>query len=460
MVGWWLVAMVACAPEEVPAPPADDGPTWPVDVWNPTAPALANVPGPARALTARRAVFHLHSPFSHDACDGAGWVDGQMDTDCEADLRAALCDAGYDVAFITDHPDYGDAQAFDALFHARDGDVWTVDTLGRRYALDTTCPDGRVVQWRAGFEDELMPVSLHDHVDPDPTVRHTLLNQYDAAAVDAMVAAGGFVMLAHTEGRDVEQLKVLQDAGLHAVEAFNVHAMFDPSIRVEHLGLDGLGWTTGLGPFLDTSSGAQPDLLFLTVHQAQAPSLAAWDALLQRGPMMGTAGSDAHQNVLPALLQDGERVDSYRRTLRWFSTWLLTRSDGAAGIDEAVAARRAHVVFEALGTPASFDVWVESGGEAYEVGGDAPPGTLTVTCPTLADGSPYGAEPPEITVRVLRDGALWQEGCGSYEVERGVYRVEVEQVPHHLAGFLGPAADALVRPYPWIYSGAIRVDMP
>ena len=42
--------------------------------------------------------------------------------------------------------------------------------------------------------------------------------------------------------------------------------------------------------------------------------------------MIGTAGTDAHQNVLPILLRDGERGDSYRRMLRWFSNMVLVES--------------------------------------------------------------------------------------------------------------------------------------
>jgi ribonucleotide monophosphatase NagD (HAD superfamily) len=61
-------------------------------------------------------------------------VDGVMDTACEAQLRVALCDAAYDNAFVTDHPDYGDAQSFEALFHAQPDDVWYRDEAGKPYA--------------------------------------------------------------------------------------------------------------------------------------------------------------------------------------------------------------------------------------------------------------------------------------------------------------------------------------
>ncbi|MFM2161925.1 MAG: hypothetical protein RLZZ383_1437 [Pseudomonadota bacterium] len=452
---------LACAPSATP--PQDTGPvapSWPEATWNRALPATATAVEAPRGWLDRRAVFHLHSPYSHDACDGQGWVDGVMDTDCEADLRAALCDASYDVAFVTDHPDYGDAQPFEALFHAREGDVWVTDDAGRRYALDVTCPDGHVVQWRAGFEDELMPVGLHDHVDPDPATRHDLLNRYDDSAVAAISAAGGRTFLAHTEQRVTEPLLGLQRAGLHAVEAFNVHAMFDPRIRPEALGLDGFSWLSDIGPFVADDAVVQPDLFFLTVFQEQAPSIANWEALLQQGPMMATAGSDAHQNVLPIALVDGERGDSYRRTLRWFSTHLLAHGPSAEDVDEAISARRSYIAFEILGTPTGMDVHLRGeDGAVYEMGADAPAGTLVVTCPTLADGSPYGSESPEITATITRNGEVMAQGCGEHPVDTGVWRVRFDITPHHLAPFL-TGQEAWIRTLPWVYTGAFRVAMP
>ena len=451
------MALAACTADE--APPEPEAPAWPEGEWNPRMPDAATAIAPLRGLVHRRAVVHLHSPYSHDACDSHGWVDGQLDVACEDDLRAALCADRYDVAFVTDHPDYGDAQPFEALFHAREGDRWIEDD-GGRFALDQACPgEERVVQWRAGFEDELMPVGLRRHVDADPARRHELLNATGAESFAAIHGAGGRVFLAHTEQRAREDLIAWQDLGLHAIEAFNVHAMFAPNIRQEALGLDPTAWITDIAPFTAEGSAAAPDLLFLAVHQEQTVSVEHWDALLQRGPMMATAGADAHQNVLPLIISDGERVDSYRRGLRWFSTMLLANGTDAAAIDEAVAARRAFITFEALGTPTGFDLHVEDAdGGVWEMGSDAPAGTLVVTCPTLADGSPYGPRAPEIAVTVYRDGAPWQTGCGSWPVERGVYRARVDVTPWHLEPFL-TGAESLLRSYPWIYSGAVRVAM-
>lgn len=456
-----LLAVMACGTTAPVDEPETDLPDTDVrGVWNPRLPPAGTAIAPLRGQVHQRAVFHLHSPYSHDACDGAGWVDGALDTQCRDDLRAALCTLRFDAAFLTDHPDYGDAQPFEDLFHGQPGDTLVTGEDGEIVANEITCDDGHVVRWRAGFEDDLMPVGMRRHVHDDPEVRHALMNGSDAASFEAMHDAGATVMVAHTEGRALEALEDLQDLGLHAVEAFNVHAMFSPGIRTEDLGLDGIGWASDIGPFLASDTTAEPDLLFLGVHQQQDPSIAKWDALLQRGPMMATAGSDAHQNVLPALLADGERVDSYRRTLRWFSTILVTEDRSLAALDAAVAARRAFVAFEILGTPTGFDVHVADGDTVHEMGSDAPQGDLVVTCPTLASGSPRGDDDPEITVKVFKDGALWQEGCGTWPTTPGVYRVRVDMTPHHLAPFLGSEPAPYLKPYPWLYSGAVRVGMP
>lgn len=427
----------------------------PAGVWDPRLPDAETLGSP-RGLVARRAVFHLHSPWSHDACDGDGFVEGVYDGDCEADLRRALCDTRYDLAFLTDHPDHASARPFADLFPDEAVSTWLREG-DEPVAAELTCDDGHTVRWRAGFEDELMPVGLARHVDDDPAVRHALLNADDDEALRALTDAGARVFVAHTEGRDDATLARQQDAGLHGVEVFNVHAMFAPDIRREHLGLDPLGWITDIGPFTLPDATAPPDLLFLAVHQRQDVSLARFDALLARGPMMGVAGSDAHQNVLPTVLSDGERVDSYRRTLRWFSTLLLARGDAPADDLEALDARRAYVAFEALGTPYGLDVHLEAkDGTVHELGADAPPGDLVVTCPTLHPLSPHDGPDPQVAVRVLRDGAVWKEECGRWPVEPGVYRVEIDLVPHHLAGFL-PAEGGWIRPYPWVVTNAIRV---
>lgn len=431
--------------------------------WSGGLPASRDVWPVEGGFDKRRSVIHLHSPWSHDACDGAGLdpeedPNGTPNASCLADLRYGLCTTRMDAAFVTDHPAYGAYPEWDRLLLSQPGDtpiLQGADTVGLR----VPCEDGHVVTWMPGYEDDLMPVALDHHVPGTADERDALLNGGDAAALAAMHDAGAAVLAAHTEGRDLAWLQARQDEGLDGFEIFNLHAMFAPDIREEDLGLAPLGWTEGVETFTTPDGGGEPDLLFLAVLQHQPPSLAAFDALRARGPIVGTGGTDAHQNVLNYDLPDGERGDSYRRMLRWFSNVLLVEGDEPADYQAALEAGRNYVVFEALGSPVGFDVWFEQGGARLPVGSDVTgPGTLDVGCPALAAGAPRGTAEPDIQVAVLKDGAVWKSACGRHEVtEPGVYRVQVEVVPHHLEPFLGTDPSTWIRSYPWIYSNAFRV---
>jgi hypothetical protein len=219
--------------------------------------------------------------------------------------------------------------------------------------------------------------------------------------------------------------------------------MFGPDIRVDDLGLDAFGWVSDIEPFTSPEGTGEPDLLFLGVLQEQPPSIAKWDTLLADGPTVGIGGTDAHQNVLALELRDGDRMDSYRRMMRWFSNVLWVEGDTPADYDAAVAAGRVWVVFEILGLPAGFDFSLEGA-------------TLTATCPALSPGSPQGLESPDIAVTVFKDGEPFATECGSWEVEPGVYRARIDITPHHLRPFLGDDPDRWLVPYPWVYTNAVR----
>ena len=443
----WLV-LLACRD---PAPVDTDPATLP---WSGGLAPLAEETPEVRGRTPHRAIVHLHSPWSHDACDGEPLPDGSPDQGCLDDLRRGLCDTRIDAAFLTDHPAHAAEQPYEELFHARPEDTW-VEVGGRKVALRVACDDGHEVLWLPGIEDELMPVALDRHVSDDATENDRLYNAADAEAVEADLAAGATVLVAHTEGRDPAALEGLQDLGLAGVEIFNLHASFAPDIRQDDLGLSPTSWMGDIAPFTSPEGTGEPDLFFLAVLQEQTPSVQKWDALLARGPMVAVAGTDAHQNVLPLDLRDGERGDSYRRMLRWFSNVLLVEGEGPEAVEAALAAGRSYVAFEVLGTPSGFDFHV--GGT--EMGGTGPGGTLTVTCPTLSARSPHNLDAPEITATVFKDGQVWQTGCGDFATDGpGVYRVRIDLVPHHLRDFLGDEPDSWIRAYPWIYSNAIRID--
>ena len=485
-----LATLLACTSDDAASPDglADDTSTPATDgtrPWRRELPSLADEVAGPRDHVLQRAIVHLHSPWSHDACDGDPLDDqGNPRRDCLADLRLGLCQAGIDHAFLSDHPAHfaqatWDADADHGVFLPDDSTTLLPDSADPR-ALSWTCADGRTATWYPGVEDELMPVGLDRHVPGEAAERDALYNEYTAQALAAFEQAGALRLVAHTEGRDVPTLQALVDAGLQGVEVFNLHAMFDPDIREEDLGLDRAGWLEDMAPFMDEDGTAEPDLFVLAVLAAQPPSEAAWDALNAAGPddrlIVATAGTDAHQNVMPIPMRDDERVDSYRRMLRWFSQHLwIDGADpdgsepGGQGLDAAEAALTAgrfHVAFEVLGTPEGFDFHlVDAQGAVHEMGAAltdaALPATLVVTCPTLSAPSPQGALAPEISAIVVRDGAQWQQGCGSFPVtQAGTYRVRVDMIPWHLGPFLGDDADAAapwMHPYPWVYGNPIRI---
>ncbi|MFT7518286.1 MAG: hypothetical protein ACI9MC_000417 [Kiritimatiellia bacterium] len=409
---------------------------------------------PVRGRQWARAIVHLHSPWSHDACDGNGLPDGKPNEPCLASLRAALCDVGIDYAFLTDHPDYAAWQSYDDLFMQREDDE-------RVAGVNTIFCEGGKTFWSPGVEDELMPVGLDRHVAGTSEESHHVYNEYTDESVQAELNAGAKVFVAHTEQRKIEDLTRLQDAGLTGIEVFNLHAMFAPNIREEHLGLSAFGWLEDAYPFINPNGTGEPDLLFLAVLQEQPQSTGAWDALLARGPAVGIGGTDAHENSLPMLLRDGERGDSYRRSMSWFANYLLVDDLTPDAGEKALAEGRLWVIFHVLGVPSDLDVHlIDAQGTIYEVGSDAPSGDLHVSCPTLQSRSPRGDLQPEVQVTVYRDGVQWQTKCGVFPADTGhTYRVRVDITPHHLISFLGANPQPWLRPFPWAYSNAIRVGM-
>ena len=138
--------------------------------------------------------------------------------------------------------------------------------------------------------------------------------------------------------------------------------------------------------------------------------------------------------------------------LRWMSNIVLTDGDTT---QEALAKGNSYVAFEILGTPSGFSFTSANGSK---MGSTTTARSLSIGCPTLHPESPRGLEEPEITVRLLKDGAAFAEGCGAHDVEPGVYRVEVDMVPQHLRRFLGDDPEPWIKTYPWILSNAIRVQ--
>lgn len=463
------VGAVACGSEAAPSDAGIDAPPDalpPPPAWPRDMPALDAL-GERRGRTVARSIVHLHSPLSHDACDGAGWVDGALaDTACLAHLRDAACTLRMDALMLTDHAPHVEEVSLEGALWMTSGDEAVRDADGNVIAARWACPDGRRVLITVGSENELMPVGLLRHpIDPsDPVALGALYEADGPEAADAFRAAGGLALYAHTEGHPIEQIRATRPDG---IEIYNTHANVDPNIREMHLGLERFEYLASLLRFSTRGSRLAPDLSFLSFFSANDNALGKWDTLLAEGwHLTGLGGCDAHENTFTAEMPDGERGDSYRRMMRWHTNHLLVDDVGRDGVMDALRVGRLYLTFEVLGTPVGFDFVAESGSAIAEMGETIAVGaTLRVVRPSLPDGFP-ASPPPTIRMRILRaaSGGAIEVAAGAdatlefTPTEPGAYRAEVWMIPEHARPFLDRFADELIRDVPWVYSNPIYVE--
>ena len=94
--------------------PVEELPPPPRITWQKTQVATDRVDLPARkrGLRAVRGVIHLHSVYSHDACDGNPQPLGQPSAPCLRNLRKGLCATRQ----LTDHATHMGEAPWDKLF--------------------------------------------------------------------------------------------------------------------------------------------------------------------------------------------------------------------------------------------------------------------------------------------------------------------------------------------------------
>ncbi len=409
-----------------------------------------------------RAMIHLHSHHSHDACDGEPQPGGIPDESCLQDLRDALCITRTDVAFMTDHPAHATSATLEELLLVRGDDEIVLNAEGQPIANWLQCGNGHRTLIIPGIESsKMMPLGLERHVED-------AYGESSPQSFQQIRDAGALAWVAHTEGRDPAELATL---GLDGIEFYQLHANLDPDIRKDHLDLDPGGFITDITPFFfGGDNGLQPDLATLGFVLPNEPSIRTLEQLGQTQRLTISAGTDAHQNVIPSKAADGERVDSYRRMIRWFNNRL--RLDVPLTPESAKAALRTgrnHIVFESFGTPQGFDFYAQQGEVITEMGAEvnfAAGLTLFAALPHLDLRSPHGDNAPSFEGRLYRATGdnrellqTWTDGTSTLEVPGpGVYRVEVWITPSHLAPYLGEMADNYIhKTLPWVYSAALFV---
>ncbi|PZR09297.1 MAG: hypothetical protein DI536_22205 [Archangium gephyra] len=443
-----LVLVVGCTKVEEPMAP--------VTPWSPGVMLTQSHAVNARGFVELRGLIHVHSIYSHDACDGAPHDDnGVYDATCLEDFRRGACQTGDDFFFLTDHGDSFRDNEFPAvlLHDASRGDV-LVTRGASASANRLMCPDGRTALIMAGTETGTMPVGLEAHA-----ANRADYGSRDDAVLDAYRATlNGVTLVPHAEDWTVDQLI---DLHLDGFEIFNLHrnALQNAGIAaelifnyVEKQRFDEL---------------PHPDLFLAAFELDDREYMDKWGTVLSRGHQrVTTFGSDCHRNTFPQLMGDGERIDSYRRMMSAFSNHLLVKpkADGTwddRDVKDALRSGRNYGVFEFLGYAEGFDVHAGD----VELGGTASVGaTITATMPTVRQLDP-NVTPPALVMKLLRakeqgwdEVASVTEGTLEYvSTQPGAYRVEVRMVPKHLLGFAGKRRDFFTKERPWVMSSALYV---
>ncbi|MBL8603241.1 MAG: hypothetical protein JNK72_15055 [Myxococcales bacterium] len=447
-------AAVDAGPSDLGVVDAGQPPRWPRTL----APASVMAPSPGRWL---RTIIHAHSVHSHDACDGNPYVDGGPNEPCLQSFRRALCTVKIDTVFLTEHAERISMVPFTTVLQMRDGDEPIIEggqTVGSRIR----CDDGHRVMILPGAENELMPIGLRRHPTEIEGSLERAYHDDGAAGAARFREAGALIAVPHCEQQTRDQLR---GTNPDVIESYNIHANLDPRIADRVLGLPLGQILPDTIAFSQAARGLDPEWMFLAIFRENHLDLAHWAAFAAEGRRyVAVGGSDVHENSFPAIFPDGERGDSYRRVLRWYSNFVrvdgeVTRESMMAG----VAAGRLYTVFEAYGTPEGFGL---TAGEATV--GDtvmlARQPQFQVTVPRV-----YGLDPslprPDVRVRLLKAelNGTWRELAASAETlrftptEPGAYRAEALITPHHARPYI-PRMERLIREVPWVYSNVMRVE--
>ena len=459
-------------------------------------------------------VVHMHSPYSHDACDGQGLTAGVPNAGCLADLRAAPCKDALDFIALTDHPahmnEYEPTQ--NVLYDAAAGDVLVKDATGAVIGNTMTCADGRKVLFTFGFEGEhTLPIAFKKH----PTRYDGYVSTRPIAEVQALVAdlhaAGALVALAHSEADDIDALTIVQ-GGADAMEWYNPHGNFKTALggdKISGAAVDVVPIFKKLGDFLQgSSSGAHPDLFYLLLLPSwPKKGFDKWREVQKSRFVPGLLGSDVHQNVsvdpvcsgaaqqaiCTALLggssnalaplisggqivmSDGKRFDAFERLLRWLHNRVFVKSLSPDDLHEGLGHGRSYGVFSVFGDPKGFYFDGDSAGKPVDMGDEVKgPVTLHVQLPSAPAPIPSGvtfdaatAAKAEVRAVLYRTDANGTApvanvaGLGQLlsrpVTEPGQYHVEMWLKPKHFAGLLGSQSASADTEYMWAITNPIRI---
>ena len=427
--------------------------------------------GSPRGLRVTRVLTHFHSPYSNDACDKNGIVDGVLNATCLANLRNALCTNRVDFLFLSDHPSRMVDYEMNALLLLEGADSVISGPNGPYGNQMSGCSNGTRPVITVGFEGNIIALGMNKHIEATPVDRAaTYGGEGSALSSRLKTEADALVVVPHTENKTIAWIT---DLNPDAIEIYNFHANLDPKIRHKDLGLppfERIPWI--LAYLLDPWNTLNADFSFMSFLEVHPVYSQKWNELVTTGhKVTGLLGTDSHENVFKQKASDGERLDGHRRIARMMSNHVLVSTVSIDGVKAAIRAGRVFGVFEGLGSPVGMDFYAVAGATTVGVGGtlnlSGGSATITVQAPTLHASSPQDGDDPIIELQLKRlntDGSetLLTSTRGtnlSYSASAaGAYRAEVRIQPNHLEGFLGDFSELKDKFYPWIIANPLYLQ--
>lgn len=470
----------------------------------------------ARGLTSITGHLHVHSPYSHDACNYDPMTpEGTPKPECVQRIRDAICTVPRAFFMLTDHSSHMSEQVFEDLFlyDPAQGDELIIDAEGNIEANQILCSNGTKT-WNTWLSVGLegshnMPVGLEAHLDNPGLygVGFGIDEEYfdQADEIDDIHRQNGLALVAHMEEEDVTTGR-LGSLDIDGIELYNAHSNINVILN-QHVFQ--LLW---LEPWLAGSENPpESDYVALLMYPyMNLEPITKWDELNRLRATSGVIGTDVHENVTldpyclmpelqrtctrlarhfpnfidyltkggPIPMGDGERLDSYVRMFRWFSNHLRGSIQAPRDVKTAIKSGNNFVTFDILGMPEDFDFIATADGTHFTEMGQTmaySPGTqLHITLPKLSTTDVRGdtwtqdelakaeirgvlLQVDDNTTQTVAELKAGTETLDYTVTTPGAYRLEVYIRPHHLTKVLGGQPQYAREEYLWIWSNPIYI---
>ena len=467
-----------------------------------------------RGFQEMRGIVHAHSIYSHDGCSpDAPPLGSEASLQCLREMREAPCKSKINFIMQTDHPANVQDQTFlDALHYDESlGDTVIKDSQDRPFANKVLCQSGLVTHFYffVGTEggDHNMPVAMSGPIPAEVFSTgygdSTLLESAQKAR-DMVHELGGAVFAAHSEEASISKERIVA-LPLDGMEIYNFHAN-----AISALSQNLFSSLETLDAFIGNSK-VLADLALLVMLEALPEDEEKFIYGSARVHLAHISANDVHRNVEvpvmcpdgletplcqnlvengypnvanllvkggPIILNDGDRLDSYARSYKWFANRALVKNDDPQEIRDAIRKGRSWTSFDLFGYVTGFDFFAMKGEDVFEMGDEVQTGdgiSFYLRTPELIDpewGMPkaldYSLAKLRIQViratlsgkEVLLDEQIRGGEQRTYKIDglgAGAYFVKATIVPSHLKPLLQGQEGLADKEYPLLYSNAIFV---